>query len=382
MSQGTSMGRRPKTRRVGDHRAQIVRGPHKDGSGRWYWRVRAWVDGEDATVATTWATTDEIEDLLASLHLQRGKRERMTVGSLTTVRDLLSRWVGTKVREAEEGRLSRNTAHNYKHAAGQWTKRVGELELRRVGLVVMEGHLEDRMAAGAAPLTIRNELQVLRRAWRWARKRGLLFDAEPPMPDLKAETTREKRTPTAGDVRAVLKHLPHAQALIVRVLWGTGLRIRELGELRVEDVDQDVWVLTVGIHPGAKKTGRREVPVIGDARAALVEALDLGPFQGRRVFPGASGIQGKVNQALAKACEAAKVRRFTSHGLRRAVVDRLYRSGVEIAAAADLLGHSPKTAMLEYRRATADDRAQAARAAGLGSLGGEVVDLDEARRSR
>ena len=57
---------------------------------------------------------------------------------------------------------------------------------------------------------------------------------------------------------------------------------------------------------------------------------------------------------------------FTSHGLRRMVVNRILRSGMDIKTAAELMGHSPCVMLSHYRRVTQEDRNAGVAKAGLG----------------
>jgi len=57
---------------------------------------------------------------------------------------------------------------------------------------------------------------------------------------------------------------------------------------------------------------------------------------------------------------------FSPHGLRRMIVNRVLRSGVDIKTAAELMGHSPEVMLSHHRRATQEDRAAGVAKAGLG----------------
>ena len=49
-----------------------------------------------------------------------------------------------------------------------------------------------------------------------------------------------------------------------------------------------------------------------------------------------------------RACKAARVRRFRSHGIRRLVSNEWIRSGVNVAVYARAIGHSPEEALRAY----------------------------------
>ena len=73
-----------------------------------------------------------------------------------------------------------------------------------------------------------------------------------------------------------------------------------------------------------------------------------------------------VLEQLTHACRRAGVPRFTPHGLRRMVVNRILRAGADITAAAELMGHSPSVMLSYYRRVSSEDRAAGVAQAGLG----------------
>lgn len=90
-----------------------------------------------------------------------------------------------------------------------------------------------------------------------------------------------------------------------------------------------------------------------------------------------------VRDRLRRACKAASVPVFTPHGLRRLVVDRMARGGVDVATAASLTGHSVEVMLRYYRQVSDEDRRRAVLAAGLGQFpsGGEVIEGPWAERA-
>jgi integron integrase len=79
---------------------------------------------------------------------------------------------------------------------------------------------------------------------------------------------------TVGEVRAVLRHLDGAEALVAQLLYGGGLRLMEALRLRIKDVDLEQHCITVRCGKGDKD--RRTV-----LPASLVETLK-GHMQGVR----------------------------------------------------------------------------------------------------
>lgn len=97
---------KPKPIKLDTVTARAVRGPHRDGSGRWYWRADNYIgEGKRETVWTGWATREESRQEVSRLAAQdvreaaQADREART-GSIQTVTDLLELYLG-----AEAGRV-------------------------------------------------------------------------------------------------------------------------------------------------------------------------------------------------------------------------------------------------------------------------------------
>ena len=84
---------------------------------------------------------------------------------------------------------------------------------------------------------------------------------------------------------------------------------------------------------------------------------------------------------LRPACKRAKVTYFTSHAIRRLVIDLYYEAGVDVGTVAAQMGQSPQVALKHYRQPTRMDRQRAVAAAAIGEQkDSKVVLLDERRR--
>lgn len=105
----------------------------------------------------------------------------------------------------------------------------------------------------------------------------------------------------------------------------------------------------------------------------MSEVCDLAPYALDLPPKSASQV---VRDRLRRACKAADVPVFTPHGLRRLVVDRMARGGVDVATAASLTGHSVEVMLRYYRQVSDEDRRRAVVAAGLGHFPsrGEVIE--------
>ncbi|MCB9683552.1 MAG: site-specific integrase [Alphaproteobacteria bacterium] len=232
--------------------------------------------------------------------------------------------------------------------------------------------VDRRRQAGIAPRTIAYELRVAAMAFRWAQRTGLLGAAlglrVPRVRIDGQQHTHNHRTPTLEEALRAIDAMPRDDWwLAALVMARTGARVGEVVRLRASDLDEHAGWVVFGRAVGASKTGRRRVPLDGGTAELLRgrSSVDDSPLfalegAGRRgrgrttVAP----VQA-LERRLLEACDAAGVRRFTPHGLRRMVVTRMLRSGVDPSVAAAVTGHSVAT-MLRYYRQIGDDELRAA----------------------
>jgi integron integrase len=194
---------------------------------------------------------------------------------------------------------------------------------------------------------------------------------------------------TVGEVRGVLHHLDGAEALVAKLLYGSGLRLMEALRLRIKDVDLDQRCITVRCGKGDKD--RRTVlpsslvdPLkqhvnevqhqhqndlsAGWGAVELPHALErkyrnaakewgwqwLFP-QGRRWRDPRQNIEGRhhldpslVQRAVRAAVQAAGISKpATCHTFRHSFATHLLEQGADIRTIQELLGYSDvKTTMI------------------------------------
>lgn len=355
---------RPAVQVYGAIRARAIRGPNGDA---WYWRAERHVDSATETVWSGWATLAELPDVLGAVASVKPAKAPEVPSVLVTARDLLEHWyAGQNARED----IRAKTKVVDRYFADQLCDGLGTVPLRTVGFGDLERYRDTRLRAGAATRTVEHEIRKFGQAWRWGRRRRLVPDREIDLPKIRVTATRPKRTPTRDEARCVLAAMdpttwPYVATLIIA---HTGLRIHEVAALRWRDLRLDGPEPVLNV-PDRTKTGWRLVPIT-PAVATVLRAWRGRARGDERVF---KVVEGTILTSLSQryipaACEAAGVERFTPHALRRMVVDSLYDAGVEPATAGTITGHSPLTALRNYRGVAVERRRSAMALAGLDLL--------------
>lgn len=316
--------------------------------GRWYWRA----ERERVTLGCAWATRSEAETWVA--HLVVGVQGRPEEPQLGTVVLLLGAWLAVQESRTD---ISPSTAATYHTAA----KRLADAELGlrtvrvdRMTRAAVDAWVRSAQRVGYSASAVRLSLAVLSMAWQWGRREGETPDRDLDVPHVRAQATRDKRTPTAPEIAAVLAALDDWVRVAAVLQVETGARLGEIAALRWSDVDLARGRIALGRHQGATKTGARTLPLSGaavDALASLPAGIGDAPLFGRSPLTVAQGLQRRLRELGVD---------WTPHALRRAMVDRLARAGVEMATAARWTGHSPEVMMRAYRTVTDSDLEHAA----------------------
>jgi integrase len=218
----------------------------------------------------------------------------------------------------------------------------------------VESYRAFRMTEQKAKLATTNrELAVLRRAFRLARKRGVLM----VIPDI--ETPKEDNARTGflepAQFDAICAHLPADLQAPVRFAYITGWRFKsEVLPLTADRVDLQVGA--VKLHPGETKNGRgRTFMLTVDLRRILTAALaNLGALKQRGIVSGwvfhrADGTRIlDMRKRWKTACEAAGYPHALFHDFRRSAVRTLERSGVPRSTAMSMVGHETESIYRRY----------------------------------
>ena len=236
-----------------------------------------------------------------------------------------------------------------------WLQQVGMSGSQWCAPESVEEYLGAERARGLAPSTVAARYRTLRAMFRWMVGRGMInasplaHVAEPRYP----QPTRPRIS--SPEVIRILEAIPAGDAatwldardnLIVRILYGAGLRVGELVEMRTANLDTARRLATI---PRAKGRRARVVPFGHDLAPALTRyllAAPAVPADGILLARAHRGLESEplsaagVRHILRNRCARAGIARYTPHAFRHGFAwHMLNRGGMAMDTLAKLLGH-------------------------------------------
>jgi integrase len=267
--------------------------------------------------------------------------------------------------------------------------RIGKIaiyDLKRRDIVEMLDAIEDENG----PVMADRVLAHVRKAFNWQAARDDQFS--PPIVRGMARTkpAERARTRALSDDEIVSlwvaldsEDVPLPFRRIVRVLLLTAQRRNEVGLMRTEEIDGDVWTIPAERY----KTGiPNVVPITKEARQWIggrSAGFVFSSNGGIRAFNGYSKAKSQLDQVIARQRRKAKWKLmpgWTLHDLRRTARSLMSRAGVPSEVAEQVLGHKIPGVRGVYDRHTyaAEKRAALEK---LAALVKRVVDSDNAQAS-
>lgn len=216
--------------------------------------------------------------------------------------------------------------------------------------------------ANCKPATINRRLSTLRAYFAWAREQGLT-DEDP----VRARNVEEPQTgPRSLDERSYHQLLRAAQKYgnkrdpaIIQVLRHTGIRLGELCNLTLDDVEATERKGRVIVRSG-KGRKYREIPLNLDARRALQAYLeeerpdvaDAHVFIGQR----RNGLtDAAVQNVIKQYAYLAHQENVSPHVLRHTFARSLLDKGVDLVTVQQLMGHKRIDSTARYTRPSQRD---------------------------
>jgi integrase/recombinase XerD len=142
---------------------------------------------------------------------------------------------------------------------------------------------------------------------------------------------------------------------VLMTLYSTGLRVSEVAQLRLEDIDSQRMLIRVRQGKGRKDRVVMLSPVLLDHLRAYRRAQPRSPW----LFPGGEPDQPLSVSAVQKVCgqagrKAGIGKRVTPHLLRHSFATHLLESGADLRLIQTLLGHQSVRTTQLYTQVTAD----------------------------
>lgn len=195
-------------------------------------------------------------------------------------------------------------------------------------------YIARRRAAGRADGTIREELQKLRAALRWAAGEGFIPSIRPwPIP-LKVKPRDRWLTREETDALVAAAVEPHARLYLIVALH-TAARSSAILELPWQAVDLERRIVAFPEKLGGKR--RVAVPINDTLLEALREAREMATtewvieYGGKRVTRMNGGWRGALRRSGIAHC--------TRHDLRRTAGSLMLQAGVKLELVSAVLGH-------------------------------------------
>ena len=156
-----------------------------------------------------------------------------------------------------------------------------------------------------------------------------------------------------NEIEGLIKHTKNEKhRLLLSLAYGAGLRVSEVVNLKVRDIDLEELVLTVRQSKGRKD----RVTLLPEKLVDELDELLLSRKGGDYVF--ASQQRGKLTTATAqkvfsKSCSLAGIKKdATFHSLRHSFATHLLENGVDIRYVQELLGHANILTTQRYTKVT------------------------------
>ena len=278
-------------------------------------------------------------------------RKRELKGAEQPVRSEIERFLDAMWMERG---LSQNTLTAYRSdlvALAEWLKREG-LGLMRARREHLLGFLAWRVQNGARPRSTARQLSSIRRFYRHAVREGLLVQDPTARIDMPKLGRPLPKSLTEAEVDALLKAPEVSDPLGMRdramleVLYATGLRVSELVNLRMEQINLRQGVLRV-----VGKGDRERLVPLGEEAVAWLERFQakgrpeiLGDRHTGYAFPTRRS-EHMTRQAFwhiikRYAAKAEIGSALSPHTLRHAFATHLLNHGADLRVVQMLLGHS------------------------------------------
>lgn len=206
-------------------------------------------------------------------------------------------------------------------------------------------HVQDfalkRRSDGVMLSSVNKYLQILRKMFNLADDFGYELTKNPVRPfHFSSEVEfRRKRVLSVTEEKALLAAAAHHLKLIIRLSLLVGLRLKEILNLKVDDVDLDKEQII--IRAENNKTKKEDViPLMSSAKALLSEMIAVNAGKTEYIAVYGSRPIKSIEKGFQAACKRAELLNLQFRDMRRTFASRLHESGIDPLIIQRLLRHS------------------------------------------
>jgi integrase len=283
--------------------------------------------------------------------------------SQVTLAEAAESWVSLArrgvVRTRSGDAYKPSALRSYESALRQLLPRFGHLRLSAVTRVKLQDLVDELVAAGAAPSTVRNLLLPLRAIFRRAGTRDEVHTNPTLKLELPAVRARRDRVARPIEAAALIETLPVSDRPIWALALYAGLRLGELQALSWSEVDLEprlirverAWDRKVGLIEPKSRSGKRRVPMTSELHQMLLEHRlrqghgGIGFVLGRT--PTLPFDSWQVTARARRAWKAAGLDPIGFHECRHTYAAFMIAAGVNAKALSTYMGHSTITVTLD-----------------------------------
>jgi len=274
-----------------------------------------------------------------------------------------------------------------------WLQVEHDRELLDVGKRDVQEHLQSLENYGNKSIAAR--FTAIQTFYSWCENEGVIEENEHPTQNIvsgvnssitrKQEALRSEKPPAVKEqeVKQMLDHVPGPSVrnrLIIKILFQTGIRAKELRNIRLRDLDREERSIRV---KDAKSEKFRTV-YYRDLEPELTQWLDFGRRDSMRPADESDYLlltnrseklsRDRPNKVVTQAAENAEVqetiytdqqggerKRITTHSLRHGYARHCVKDGMDISMLQDLMGHDNIETTKVYLAFTDTDKKDAAR---------------------
>ncbi|MFV0929209.1 tyrosine-type recombinase/integrase [Pseudomonas palmensis] len=245
--------------------------------------------------------------------------------------------------------------------------RLGQVKLSMLSAAVLRDFIDKRELDGAGGVTIAADLSFLSAVLKWARHSRrldvhdrLALEARESLKHrgMNTRSAEREREPSDDELSALYSYWDGNarqkidMSTLVRFGLATGMRLGEICQIRVDDVDREKHTVVIRDRkdPRLKKGNDQTVPLLPQAWE-IVKPLIADRTSGKVFNVKASS----ASTAFTRACQKLEIHGLHFHDLRHKATADFFRCGLDIPHVALLTGHKTWAMLRRYTSIKAAD---------------------------